>query len=150
MHVSLPSYCCREILPLCIANTHCVRTRTHSHTHTYSQTGTSVMRNEESKSKGPQRCTQSGAKRERKREEEKAVRWGGMGKQRGEDGRLVQVSSDRLGTSDTFSPRLTSVQQLVLSHALHCLPQHFLSCLYHTHTHTHTHKLHIDCMSVHA
>lgn len=47
-----------------------------------------------------------------------------MGIRREEDGGLAQVSSDRLGTSDTFSRRLTSVQQLVLSPALHCLPQH--------------------------
>lgn len=53
--------------------------QTHAHTHTV-KTGTSVMRSEESKLKEPQHCTLSGVKRERKREEEKAVRWVGMGK----------------------------------------------------------------------
>lgn len=71
MRVTLALYCCREILPLRIANTHA---RTHS------QTGTSVMRSEESKSKEPQHCTLSGVKRERKGEEEKAVRWVGRRK----------------------------------------------------------------------
>lgn len=140
MRVSLGSHCCREnLLPPRARVYVCMQAR--AHTHTQKLRGTSVMRSEESKSKGPQRCTLSGVKRERKREEEKAVQWGGMGKQRTEDGRLVQVSSDRLGTSDTFSPRLTSVQQLVLSHALCCLPRHFF-VLPHTQT---THRL-----SVHA
>lgn len=72
--------------------------------------------------------SERGEKR-KKRKEEKSARWGGMGKRRRDDGRLAQVSLDRPGTSDTLSPRLTLVQQLVLSHALHCLPRHFLSCL---------------------
>lgn len=44
-------------------------------------------------------------------------------RERKKDGRLMQVSSDRLGTSDTLSLRLTLCQQLVLSHALQCLPR---------------------------
>lgn len=45
--------------------------------------------------------------------------------ERTEDGKPVQVSSDRLGTSDTFSPKLTSAQQLVPSSALRCLARQF-------------------------
>lgn len=98
-------------LTLYIANTH---------TPTHRWMGTSVMRREESKSKG---LSNVQGEIKKKREEKKAVRWEGREKEK--DGRLAQVSVDSPGTSDTSSPRLTLVEQLVLSQALHCLPQHF-------------------------
>lgn len=86
-----------------------------------------------SKSKEAQRCSEWSEKRKKKekREKEKAVRWEGWERGRGKDGRLVQVSVDHPGTSDTSSLRLTLVQQLVLSQPLNCLPQHLSSWQYH-------------------
>lgn len=71
-----------------------------------------------------------------------------MGKRRRDDGRLAQVSLDRPGTSDTLSPRLTLVQQLVLSRSLHCLPQHFF--VLPVAEPLKAHKWDVGCMSPHA
>lgn len=128
LSVWLSVYACLTRLILLLGNLPLRIPNTHAHTHTPSD---GHFSNEERGIK-VKRATvlhsERGEKR-KKRKEEKSARWGGMGKRRRDDGRLAQVSLDRPGTSDTLSPRLTLVQQLVLCRALHCLPRHFVSCL---------------------